>query len=61
MGANWHCVAIYLVDLAVSAAISDRLKISLAEMARAIPPYTELMEWLTGNFLSLLISVIFCN
>ena len=36
-------------------------KISLAEMARAIPPYTELMGGLTGNFLSLLISVIFCN
>ena len=30
-------------------------KISLGEMARAIPPYTELMEGLTGNFPSLLI------
>lgn len=24
-------------------------KISLAEMARAIPPYTELMEWADGQ------------
>ena len=38
-------------------------KISLAEMARAIPPYTELDGvGLDGaTFPSLLISVIFCN
>lgn len=36
-------------------------KISLAEMARAIPPLYRTDGGLTGNFPSLLISVIFCN
>ncbi len=31
------------------ATVPDRVQISLAEMARAIPPYTELMEWADGQ------------
>ena len=38
-----------VADPVVYATVLIVFKISLAEMARAIPPYTELMEWADGQ------------
>ncbi len=39
----------YLVNLLFLLPFLIVFKISLSEMARAIPPYTELMEWADGT------------